>query len=156
MTAMTSSRGSDTADREIATTRTFNTTRDLVWKAWTDLKHLEQWWGPTGFTTTTKEYDLRPGGSWLFIMHGPDSPDYRNDITYTDVVESERLEWDHGPSPFFHATVIFREEGRGKTRLSMQMLFKTAAERDRTIEKFGALEGQNQTLACLEEYLAKM
>ena len=149
-------RVSETADREISTTRILNAARDLVWKAWTELEHMEQWWGPNGFTTTTKEYDLRPGGLWLFTMHGPDGTDYRNDIEYTDVVEPERLEWDHGPSPFFHATVIFSDEDVGKTRLSMQMLFLTAAERERTIEKFGALEGQKQTLARLEEYLTRM
>jgi len=89
-------------------------------------------------------------------MHGPDGTDYRNDITFTDVVEPERLEWDHGPSPIFHSTVVFDEHGNNKTKLTMRMVFQTAEERNRTAEKFGAVEGQQQTLNRLEEYLAKM
>jgi uncharacterized protein YndB with AHSA1/START domain len=75
---------------------------------------------------------------------------------FTAVVPPELLEYEHGPSPKFSVTVTFDEEGERRTRLSMRMLFPTAAERDRTIEKFGALEGQKQTLNRLEEYLAKM
>jgi uncharacterized protein YndB with AHSA1/START domain len=142
---------SETASREISTTRILDAPRRLVWRVWTDPKHLGQWWGPNGFTTTTKEFDLRAGGKWLFTMHGPDGTDYRNDISFTQVVEPERLEWDHGPSPIFHVTVNFESEK--KTKLSMQMLFPTKEERDRTVEKFGAIEGQKQTLGRLEDYL---
>lgn len=156
MTAATPNPVSETADREIATIRIFNAPRTLVWEVWTDPKHLENWWGPNGFTTTTKEFDLRAGGTWLFIMHGPDGTDYRNDISFTTVTEPERLEWNHGPSPTFHVTVNFDEEGKKKTKLSMQMLFPTKAERDLTVEKFGAIEGQKETLARLEEYLTTL
>lgn len=145
-----------TADREIATTRIFDASRELVWKVWTDPDHIGKWWGPIGFTTTTNVYELKPGGQWLFIMHGPDGTDYRNDVIFTDVVEPERLEYDHGPSPIFHVTVRFDVETDDKTKLSMQMLFPTAEERDRTVEKFGAIEGLNQTLGRLTEYLATM
>jgi uncharacterized protein YndB with AHSA1/START domain len=142
-------------DREIATTRLLNAPRSLVWKVWTDPERIKQWWGPIGFTTTTKVFEFRPGGQWLFTMHGPDGTDYRNDVTYTTIDEPERIEYDHGPSPIFHATVTFDEEGTDKTKLSMQMLFLTQEERDRTIEKYGAIEGLNQTLGRLEECLAK-
>jgi uncharacterized protein YndB with AHSA1/START domain len=82
----------DTSDREIGSTRIFDARRELVWKAWTDPDHLGQWWGPNGFTTTTNKFELRPGGEWLFVMHGPDGTDYRNEITFTAVVEPERIE----------------------------------------------------------------
>ena len=145
----------NTAEREIASTRVFDAPRELVWKVWTDPEHIGKWWGPIGFTTTTKEFDLRPGGMWLFTMHGPDGTDYRNEVTYTAVAQPERIEYDHGPTPIFHVTIIFEEEGETKTKLSMQMLFPTKDERDRTAEKFGAVEGLNQTLGRLEEYLAQ-
>src|ERR1035438_6868275 len=38
----------------------------------------------------------------------------------------------------------------------MRLLFPTAADRDRVVEQFNAIEGGNQTLDCLEERLAKM
>jgi uncharacterized protein YndB with AHSA1/START domain len=61
--------------RVIVGTREFDAPRALVFEAWTDPKHLSQWWGPNGFTTTTSSFDFRPGGVWRFVMHGPDGRD---------------------------------------------------------------------------------
>lgn len=137
-------------------TRLFDAPRELVFDAWTDPQHISQWWGPRGFTTTTHERDVRPGGVWRFIMHGPDGTDYDNRIVYREVVRPERLVYDHDSDKEddphkFHVTVTFAEED-GKTRLTMRTLFKSIAERDRTIE-FGAVEGGNQTLDRFGEYL---
>ena len=141
--------------REIVATRVFDAPRELVWEVWTDPKHLAQWWGPNGFTNTIHEIEVKPGGVWRFIMHGPDGTDYRNEIVYVEVVKPERLVYDHVSGPRFHVTVTFTEEG-DQTRLNMQMLFESAAERDNTVKKFGAVEGLNQTLGRLQDYLAKM
>ena len=46
----------------IITTRVLDAPRELVFEAWTDHKHLSQWWGPDGFTTTTRSFDMRAGG----------------------------------------------------------------------------------------------
>lgn len=146
----------DTRDREIGTTRIFEAPRTLVWTAFTDPEHLAKWWGPNGFTTTTKKFELVPGGEWLFTMHGPDGVDYRNEITFTDVVEPERLEYDHGPSPVFHTTVTFEEEDERQTKLTMTALFPTVEERNRTVEKFGAIEGMKQTMNRLGEYVESL
>jgi uncharacterized protein YndB with AHSA1/START domain len=89
------------------------------------------------------------------IMHGPDGTDYKNEIVYVEVVKPERLVYDHVSGPKFHVTVTFSEDGK-KTRLSMQMLFESAAERENTVKKFSTVEGLNQTLGRLEEHLAKM
>ncbi len=60
--------------RSIIGVREFEAPRDLVFSAWTDPRHLAQWWGPNGFTTTTHSFDLRPGGVWRFVMHRPGRP----------------------------------------------------------------------------------
>lgn len=146
----------DSSDREIGSTRIFEAPRALVWMVWTDPEHIAQWWGPNGFTTTTKKFDLKPGGEWLFTMHGPDGTDYRNEITFTEVAEPERIEYDHGPSPVFHTTVTFDEQDENKTKLTMTALFPTVEERNRTVEKFGAIEGMKQTLGRLGNYLASL
>lgn len=152
----TNSATSVTADREISTTRIFEAPRGLVWQVWTDPDHTKHWWGPDGFSLTTKEFDLRPGGRWSFTMHGPDGTDYRNELEYKVVDPPNRLEWHHGPSPDFYVTVIFADEGTTRTRVEMQMLFPTVEERNRTIEKFNALEGQQQTMNRLGAYLAEI
>ena len=148
-------RTSETADRKIVAIRVFDAPRELVWEDWTNQKHLAQWWGPNGFTNTIHEIEVKPGGVWRFIMHGPDGTDYKNEIVYVEVVKPELLVYDHVSGPKFHVTVTFTEE-RNKTRLTMQMLFESTAERDNTVEKFGAVEGLNQTLGRLQEHLAKI
>lgn len=149
-------------DREIVAVRIFDAPRNLVWKVWTEPEHIAKWWGPKGFTTTTYSMDVRPGGVWRFVMHGPDR-DYQNKITYIEVVKPERLVYKHGGTgdnedrevePVnFQVTVIFAEQG-GKTRVDMRMVFPSANARDYVIKTYGAVEGMNQTLARLEEYLA--
>ena len=72
------------ADRQITNVRLLDALRTLVWQVWTDPKHITHWWGPRGFSTTTKAMDLRPGGTWTFVMHGPDGTDYGNKVTFVD------------------------------------------------------------------------
>ncbi len=62
---------------------------------------------------------------------------------------------DNGQPAFFHVTVDFAEQG-DKTKLTMQMLFKSAEERNAVVEKYNAVEGLNQTLSKLGDYLAKI
>ena len=140
-------------------TRIFDAPRALVFQMWTDPKHLAQWWGPTGFTTTTSAFDMRPGGMWRFVMHGPDGRDYENRITFEEVVPPERIVYRHGGGDDvepvqFRTTVLFEDLG-DKTRLTMRGQFPSAAERDRVIREYGADTGLAQTLARLAEYLTK-
>lgn len=150
----------DESTREILITRLLNAPRELVFEAWTNPEHLIHWWGPRGFTNTFLEIDVRPGGVWRFIMHGPDGVDYPNLITYEEVVKPERLVYLHTDDTEdareqFHVTVDFTKIGE-KTRLTMRMLFATTAERDFVVREYGAIEGGNQTIDRLEELLQTM
>ena len=140
------------AAREIVITRVFNAPRELVFAAWTDPAHIGRWFGPNGFTITMQEMDVRPGGYWRFIMHGPDGADYLNENQYLEIVKPERLVYLHGPTPKFQATVTFENEN-GKTRLTLRTTFATAEERDWIVKTHNAIEGGNQTLARLAEFL---
>ena len=148
------------AVRDLVINRIFEAPRELVFKAWTDPKHLIHWWGPKGFTNTIHEIDIRPGGVWRFIMHGPDGVDYHNRMVFTEIVRPERIAYDHGrdepgnPTDF-QMKVDFAEQA-GKTKLTMRMTFKSAAERDKVVKEFGAIQGANQTLDRLAEQLKKM
>lgn len=158
-------------DRQITITRVINAPVARVWEAWTTPAHLINWWGPDGFTNTFHEIDIREGGVWRFMMHGPDGTDYPNKIVYKEIVKHERLVYEHSddtgrpsgephseagenPVTHFHDTVTFEDLG-DKTKITMTMLFATKEIRDETI-KFGAVEGGNQTLGKLEEYVKTM
>ena len=146
------------AEREIVITRRLDAPRDLVWQAFTEPEHLIQWWGPDGFTNTFHEIDVRPGGVWRFIMHGPDGTDYDNFVRFIEVVRPERLVYDHGTderADMFRAFVTF-EDADGGTLVTLRTLFPTTGDRDRAIEEVGAIEGGNQTLGRLEAYLKTM
>ena len=145
--------------RTIVTSRVFDAPRELVFEAWTNPKHLVQWWGPNGFTTTIRAIDVRPGGVWRFVMHGPDGRDYQNRITFDEVVPPERIVYRHGGGEDvepvqFRQTVIFEDLGGRRTRITWRGDFPTAAERDRVIKEYGAGEGLVQTMARLADYVA--
>lgn len=149
------------SDRAIVAERVFNAPRELVFKVWIDPEHLSKWWGPNGFTTTFQSMDVRPGGTWIFTMHGPDGVDYPNRVVYSEVVPPEKLVYTHdsgiddAPGQF-QVTLIFTEERKNKTKLSIEMVFKSAAERDEVVEKYGAIEGMHQMLARFEEFISTM
>lgn len=159
-TTGTDTAGTNTADREIVQSRTFDAPRELVWEAWTRPEHVDQWWGPRAFTTTTQpgDMDVRPGGVWTFVMEGMGMT-FPNYIHFHEVVRPERLVYDHGTdeasAPAFHVTVTFVEEG-GRTAVTMRSIFPTAEARRKVVEEFGAIEGGKQTLERLGEHLARM
>lgn len=143
------------ADRELVFERLLDAPRELVWKVWTDPAHVAQWWGPTGFSNAIKSMEVRPGGTWRFMMHGADGTDYPNLIEYLEVKKPERLVYLHSndghvPDHRFHMVVTFTPEG-GKTRLKMRMIHATAAE-CAAVGQF-ATEGGRQTLQRLADYL---
>ena len=153
-------RATELSERGLVMARVFNAPRELVFKVWTDPKHVIHWWGPTGFTNTIQEMDVRPGGKWKLIMHGPNGVDYPNVISYEEVVKPERLVWSHGSDipndpGEFQVTVRFEDLGE-KTRITMEMLFKSAAAREKVVKEHGAIEGNKQTMDRLEAYLAKL
>lgn len=146
-------------DREIVITRLLNAPRELVFEVWTDPKHLIQWWGPNGFTNTFESISIKPGGTWKFIMHGPDGIDYPNFITFRDVVKPERISFAHGASendPGQFETIVTFEQKGNKTLLTMRSIFPSAEERDKVVKEFGAIEGGNQTLDRLAQQLDKV
>lgn len=148
-----------TENRELVITRIFDAPRELVFRAWTDPAMVVQWWGPRGFTTTVHEMNVKPGGTWIFTMHGPDGRDYPNKIVFIEVMEPELIIYKHSgdedTEPVnFHVTVSFEEEGN-KTKLRMRSLFESAADLERVIRDYHADEGAVQTMDRLGEFLAK-
>jgi uncharacterized protein YndB with AHSA1/START domain len=143
----------DQALRTIGTTRTFKAPIALVWRMWTEPEHLVAWWGPDGFSVTMHEMDVRAGGNWEFIMHGPDGRDFPNKSHYVEVIPHQRLVYRH-EQPAFTATVLFTPSGN-ETIIEMNMLFDARETRDIVAKTYGAVEGQQQTLNRLASHLAE-
>ncbi|ABG99750.1 conserved hypothetical protein (plasmid) [Rhodococcus jostii RHA1] len=152
--------GDGTADREIVITRVISAPQELVFKAFTEVRHLSRWWGPDGFTTTTRAFEFRVGGEWNFVMHGPDGTDYQEWISWTEIAPPERIALLHGESRgdpnAFESVLTFESDGAAATRIEMHTLFPTKELRDEAIEKYHAIEGGQQTLSNLAAYVAEI
>ena len=120
-----SAAATDYGERTVTLTRVFDASRDLVWRAWTDPKHLAQWFGPRGFTSSVPELDVRVGGALRIVMHGPDGSDYPMKGVFREVVPPERLVFSNiavdndGNHLLEGETTVVLEEQGGKTRLTL-------------------------------------
>ncbi|SDU80005.1 SRPBCC family protein [Jiangella alkaliphila] len=149
---------SATADREIVISRVIDAPRELVFEAFTEVRHLSRWWGPAGFSTTTQAFEFRVGGEWAFVMHGPDGTDYPEWISWTEIAPPERIALLHGESRddpnAFESSLTFRPDGAA-TRIELRTLFRTKEQRDEAVEKYHAIEGGRQTLSNLAAYVTE-
>ncbi|WP_028922122.1 SRPBCC family protein [Pseudonocardia acaciae] len=150
---------SATADREIVISRVIDAPRELVFEAFTEVRHLSRWWGPEGFSTTTRSFEFVEGGVWEFVMHGPDGTDYPEWISWTEIAPPERIALLHGESRddanAFESVLTFEPDGAA-TRLAMHTVFRTKEQRDEAVEKYHAIEGGRQTLSNLAAYVTEI
>jgi uncharacterized protein YndB with AHSA1/START domain len=139
----------------LVTTREIDADPSSVWKAWTDPEKIAKWWGPAGFHSTVNELDLREGGRFDVVMHGPDGTDYPNVYVFDRVEELKQLVYTNlGSAQFGLAafqSVVDIESIGGKTRVVLRARFASAADKRRHVEEFNAVEGSRQLLERLEE-----
>jgi uncharacterized protein YndB with AHSA1/START domain len=115
--------------------RVFDAPRDRVWRAWTEVEQLKQWWGPKGFAVTHCKLDLRPGGIMHYCLRMPGGNEMWGKFVYREIVKPERLVWVnsfsdkdggltvHPMNPNWPREMLSRaefEEQGGKTKLSIQ------------------------------------
>jgi uncharacterized protein YndB with AHSA1/START domain len=153
----------ESSEREFVMERIFDAPRELVFKAWSDPKHLEQWWGPKGWTLPICKMDFRPGGVWHYCMRGPEGEEGWGKAVYREIVEPERIVYVDSFAdaegnalegmPETVITVTFTEQA-GKTKLTSRAQFASAADLETTLG-MGMAEGLSETWDRLEEYLAK-
>ena len=160
------------SEQTFAISRLINAPRALVFKAWTDPKHLAQWWGPDKFTVPVCEMDVRPGGSYRIVMRSPEGEEYPLKGVYRDIIQPERLmlteNWEEHPAKWQDLLLKYGagkasnealdlvtfEDRSGKTLLTIKTLFDSVTVRDAMV-KMGMTEGWAQSLDRLEKYLAK-
>src|ERR1700722_20305977 len=124
---------SNTKDRELRISRVFDAPVELMWEVWTNADHIKNWWGPNGFTNTISKMDMKPGGEWNLIMHGPDGTDFKNESIFEEVILHKKIAYRHSTRPHFLATITFESQGE-KTLLNWHMLFDTEEEFIQTVK----------------------
>ena len=159
MAARNSSVDLDRDPKTIVATHEFEAPRALAFEVWTNPRHLAQWWCPDGLTTTTSRFDMKVGGAWRFVVHGPDGRNHEHRITFDKIVPPDLIRYHHGgeddvETVQFRTTVTFEELERNLTRVTLYATFPSAAERDRVVQEYGAAEGAKQTLSRVADYVA--
>jgi uncharacterized protein YndB with AHSA1/START domain len=136
-------------------TRIFDAPRSVVFKMWTEPRHMARWWGPKGFTNPVCEIDARPGGAIRIVMHSPDGVDHQMTGVFREVVEPQRLVFttmalDQEGNTLLEGltTVTFAELG-GKTKLTLETSAAGVAAQAPEMLK-GMEEGWRQSLDRLE------
>ena len=150
-------------DRELVLTREIDAPPEKLFKAWTQPELLKQWFAPLPFTTPHAELDVRPGGSSLIVMRGPDGNEYPNRGVYLEVVENERLvstdaftsAWQPSEKPFMTLILTFEEIDGGKTRYTARVRHWTVEDREMH-EKMGFHEGWGTCADQLAALVAKI
>jgi uncharacterized protein YndB with AHSA1/START domain len=157
----TSTATTRTEGRDLILTRIIDAAPEKVFRAWTDPRQLTQWFTPPPWTTPHAELDVRPGGSSLIVMRGPDGAEFPNRGVYLEVVPSQRLAftnaytsaWEPTEKPFMTVILIFEDLGDGRTNYTALVRHWTIADREEH-EKMGFHQGwpiATEQLAALVE-----
>ncbi|WP_230856232.1 SRPBCC family protein [Virgibacillus dakarensis] len=106
----------------------FNAPAENVFKAFSDPGLLKKWWGPKGFSNTIHEFDMRLGGIWRYVMHGPNGVDYENKSEFIEINYNERIVLRHlEPDHKFLLEITFKKI-KNKTEIIWRMIFDTEKE----------------------------
>ena len=143
-------------DRVLVMTRIFDAPRSLVFKVWTEPRHLVCWWGPRGYTTPVCEMDVRPGAAYRLLMRSAEGQEVWWHGVFREIVEPERLVWTSSidrtdgtrVSGETVLTVTLEEQGH-KTKLTLhQAVFDSIDNCD------AHREGWTQAFERIAEHLA--
>jgi uncharacterized protein YndB with AHSA1/START domain len=146
-------------DEQILIAREFDAPRELVFKAWTTPELVRRWWHANRGEVTVCEIDLRPGGTWRYVMVTPDGAEVGFHGVYREVVPSDRLVsteiyegLPEGVSEEEGATVntVTFDERDGRTFVRLLVQCTNKFSRDAIIES-GMEDGLQDALDLLEE-----
>lgn len=139
------------ARRTLVIKKTFNAPVKLVWEAWTDPKHIVQWWAPKGMKVTVIEHDFKVGGKWKYVMPMPDGKEFISDGEYLEIVELEKIFTTANFRPMTEGVeihVLFEANG-DTTHFTFSVVHPTE-EYCKQQEKMGFYNGWGSTLTRLE------
>jgi uncharacterized protein YndB with AHSA1/START domain len=123
-----------------------------VFAAFEQPGRLAQWWGPSGFANKFEQFEFKPGGRWIFVMHGPNGADYPNESVFRAIERDRKILIEHVVQPLFTLAVTLTARG-DETHLTWDQEFESAE----VAAKMRALSdtANEQVLDRLEAVLAR-
>ena len=107
----------------VSTERVFSVPPRKVFAAFEQPAQLARWWGPKGFTNTFEQFEFKPGGRWVFVMHGPDGADYANESVFREIQPDTKIVIEHVVEPWFRLIVTLTARG-DRTHLAWDQEFE--------------------------------
>jgi uncharacterized protein YndB with AHSA1/START domain len=121
---------SPTEDREFVHARVIDAPPERVFQALSTASRLARWWGPNGFSSTFQTFDFRPGGRWVFVLHGPDGANYPNENGFVEIEPARRVVIEHLSETHHFFLTITLDAVDGGTRVGWHQVFDTAEHRN--------------------------
>ncbi len=146
--------------QEIVITRLFDAPRELVFKMFTDPKHIPQWWGPRYLTTKVETMEVKPGGKWRFVQHDANSKVFAFHGVYHDITPPERIidtfEFEGLPEKGHVSLETLKLESLhgNRTKLTTISVFQSIADRNGMVQS-GMEIGVNESYDRLDELFSK-
>ncbi|MGH2540077.1 MAG: SRPBCC family protein [Actinomycetota bacterium] len=140
---------------QIVTSREFDASRDLLYRAFTEPDLMAQWLGPRKYTMKVERFDLRDGGTWRYVHIDDAGNEYgfhgvfHGDASLDGIVQT--FEFEGAPGHVQMDTVTFEEHGGGTT-VRTNSVFQTVEARDAMVEH-GMTEGMTEGYERLDELL---
>lgn len=142
-------------DRAVVMTRLFDAPRELVFEAFTDCRHLRNWWGPRNLELVSCEMDFRVGGTWRFVQRDAQGNEFGFRGEYREIVRPERIVqtniFELVPDHMSIETLVL-EDRDGKTLLTVRSEFDTPEARDMAVQA-NMEAGATESYERLAEYL---
>lgn len=162
------------ASNDFVISRVFDAPRDLLWRCFTEVERMKQWWGPKGVRIVKAAMDLRIGGIYHYAMQPPGGDVMWGRFVYREIAPPVRIVFinsfsddaggltRHPLAPDWPlqllSTFTFDEEPGGKTRFTVRWQPYEATEKERAVFDAGhgsMTMGWSGTMDQLEAYLAR-
>ena len=141
------------SDTQILITREFDAPRQLVYRAYTTPELIRRWWSGDRGEVTSVEVDLRPGGSWRYVMTANAGFEVAFHGEYQEIIPGERIVatevFEGAPEAAAVTTITFAERD-GRTTLSILVQHISPENRDMHLNS-GMESGMQESLNHLEQ-----
>jgi uncharacterized protein YndB with AHSA1/START domain len=140
--------------------REFDAPRELVFRAFNEPELLMQWLGPCNLKMKIEKFDNRSGGAYRFLHYDERGNEFGFNGVIHELLEPERMirtfEFEGLPERGHVSleTAIFEVLEGNRTKLKIQSVFKSVADRDGMIQS-GMEGGMNEGFDKLDTLLAK-
>ena len=154
---MSMTRGSGSPEYALTLDRLLDAPVGKVWRCWTEPALLERWFCPKPWYVTDARIELRPGGEFSSVMHGPDGEEFEAAGVVLEVVSRKRLVttdafrpgWIPSGRAFMVTEILLEGVGTGRTRYTARAWHWDEAARAEH-EAMGFHEGWDQAADQLE------